>query len=340
MRSRMWQEALEASEKVAGFLGQDEEVYAKLGERLRALNPSVMGTIARGSSDHAATFASYLIPQCTGRVVASLPPSLTTVLDAPLKLSGQFVLSISQSGGSPDILRAQERARAGGALTAALVNVADSPLGKAAEILLPQRAGEEKSITATKSVLCTLAGISRIAAHWAQDQALLKGLRELPALLRAAAEESERSAPELLSKVSHAFVISRGLGYGAASELALKFKETCGLHAEAFSAAEVRHGPREIVNKDYLVLALAFPGSGEKDVLNAAAELRAQGARVLVVGRKEEGAAFALPGGGDFRLAPLLALQMLYPWIARSAEAMGRNPDKPATLAGKVIQTI
>ncbi len=335
-QSQMQREAQEAPDRVGDLLASDAELYQALGRRLRDLNPAVVGTIARGSSDHAAGYASYLIPQCTGRVVASIPPSVVTVLDASLRLQGQFVLALSQSGGSPDLLRVLERCRAGGALTAALVNAPDSPLSRAADIALPQRAGQEKSITATKSVLCTLAGIARLTAEWSDDKALLTALPSLPNCLREAATAAAKLDEGMLHGVKHAFVLSRGLGYGAAAELALKFKETSGVHAEAFSTAEVRHGPREIVNKEFLVIALALPGSGEADVLAAAAELRAQGAGVLVVG---EGGV-ALPKIPDQRLAPIVALQLLYPWIARCAVSLGRNPDKPKTLADKVIKTV
>jgi glutamine---fructose-6-phosphate transaminase (isomerizing) len=333
-------ESLDAPNRVQEMLSEDAEVYARLGSKLRDLNPSLVGTVARGSSDHAAGYAKYLIPKCTGRVVASIPPSVVTVLDSPLKLGGQFVLALSQSGGSPDIIATLERAKKGGALTASLVNQPDSALSRVADVALAQRAGEEKSITATKSVLCTLTGIARLTANWAQDQALLQALEKLPASLRLAAEASAGISDQVLNGVSHAFVLSRALGFGAATELALKFKETCGIHAEAFSTAEVRHGPREIVDKNFLVIALAIPGSGEADVIQAAKEMRAQGAKVLVVGESRHSPDFAIPTFPDSRLAPLLALQILYPWIARSAVALGRNPDKPKTLAGKVIKTV
>jgi glucosamine--fructose-6-phosphate aminotransferase (isomerizing) len=331
-------EAEDAPNRVQELLANDQAEYSSLGARLRELDPAVVGTIARGSSDHAATYASYLIPLCTGRLVASIPPSVVTVLRTSLRLRGQFVLALSQSGGSPDLVGALAEARRGGAFTAALVNVPGSPLAGAAELSLPQRAGEERSITATKSVLCTMAGIARLTAEWSQDEALLSALRGLPSTLREHGAAGAGIDDQLLRGVSHALILSRGLGYGAATELALKLKETCGVHAEAFSAAEVRHGPREIVDKDYLILALALPGSGEADVLQAASELRSQGARVLTLGRG--GCDFPLRESRDPRLAPLLALQLLYPWIARCAKALGRDPDKPKTLAAKVIKTI
>lgn len=338
--SHMLSEAQEAPRRVREFLNADKSLYAELGRRLRDLNPAVTATIARGSSDHAATYASSLFPLCTGRVVASIPPSVVTVLNAPMNLKNQFVLAISQSGGSPDILRALEAARGSGALTAALVNVAGSPVAKAAEFFLNQHAGVENGLAATKTVLCTKTAIARLAAEWAEDGKLRAGLESLPETLAAAVEKGLGFDDSVLTGVSNVFVLSRGLGFGAAHEISLKLKETCGLHAEAFSTAEVRHGPREIVDSKYAVIALALPGSGQDDVLKAADELKGQGARVITVAPKTANPTFALPEAGDDRLAAITALQLLYPWLARVSVALGRDPDKPKRLAGKVIQTV
>lgn len=338
--SQMLTEAQEAPRRVRELLELDQDLYAGLGRRLRDLNPAMVATVARGSSDHAATYASYLFPLCTGRLVASIPPSVVTVLKAPVNLKGQFVLGISQSGGSPDILRTMEAARASGALTAALLNVTESPVGKAAEVVLDQRAGVEKALAATKSVLCTKTAIARLAGEWSQDQGLLSALRELPDVLSRAVDLGGGLDDRLLRDVSNVFVLSRGLGFGAAHEISLKIKETCGLHAEAFSTAEVRHGPREIVDQKYAIIALALPGSGQEDVIAAAKELQTQGAKVLLLAPSTASPTFALPEMRDSRLAPIVALQVLYPWLARVSKALGRDPDRPKTLKSKVIQTI
>lgn len=326
----MLDEALSAPAKLRDLLASDRERYAELGSRLRALAPVVVATIARGSSDNAAHYAAALVPRCTGRVVSSIPPSVVTVLGARLELAGQLVIAMSQGGGSPDILRTVQAARGSGALVAAIVNDVTSPLAQATEVLLPQHAGPELSLSATKSVIATMAAIARICAEWSDDAGLRAALDGLPAVLeRAAARELD---PTLLAGVSHVYVLSRALGTGAAAEVALKLKETCGLHAEAFSAAEVLHGPREIVDARFVVIALPIPGSGDDDVRFAARELEAQGARVVLIDD--------LPAAGDARLAPIVALQTLYPWIARASQALGRDPDRPRTLKSKVIKTI
>ena len=339
--SQMLKEAEEAPERVAEFLAADQTAYESLGQRLRDLQPAVVATVARGSSDHAANYAKYLMPLCTGTIAASLPPSTVTILKAPLRLKNQFVLAISQSGSSPDIVGTVERARESGALTAAIVNETDSTLARTSEILLPQRAGKELSVAATKTVLCTLTAIARVVAGWSQDKKLAEGLRDLPGVLRESVRRGLAFDDQKLRGVSHVYVLSRGYGLSAALEIALKLKEVCGLHAEAFSTAEVRHGPREIVDANFAVIALALPGSGAEDVCAAAAELKAQGARVVLVAPKgTPGADVELPQMTDDRLSPIACLQLLYPWLARCSKALGRNPDQMRQLKSKVVNTV
>ncbi len=337
--SLMLAEAQEAPQRVREALAHDQDLYAELGERLRRQDPKMVATVARGSSDHAAAYAQYLYPLCLGKVVASLPPSVVTVLKAPLKVENQFVLSISQSGRSPDIINTVEATRKAGALTATIVNDTSSPLASAAEVLLPQHAGVEKGLAATKTVICTMTAIARVAASWANDGRLQEALQELPEFLEKAVRVGLESDENKLKGITNAFILSRGLGYTTALETALKFKETCGIHAEAFSTAEVRHGPREIVDQNYVVIAIALPGSGQDDVLAAARELKEQGARVLTVASQSVGADFPLPERVDPRVLPIVAVQTLYPWLARASKALGRDPDHPRVLKSKVVET-
>jgi glucosamine--fructose-6-phosphate aminotransferase (isomerizing) len=338
--SQMLTEAKEAQARVQSQFSQDESVYEKLGAELRRRNPNFVCTIARGSSDHGATYASYLIPLCTGKIVASLPPSLTTVLRAPLDLKNQLALAISQSGGSPDLLSSLKAAKEKGAITTALVNNTNSPLAREADWLLPQHAGEEKSIAATKTVICTFSAIARLTAHWANEKKFLSALVELPDLLGAAYEAGLAANEAVFQNISHVYVLSRGLGLASAMETALKLKEVGGLQAEAFSTAEVRHGPKEIVNEKFLVVALALPGSGEEDVLAAAKELQQQGARVFTVADPAHRPNLALPTIAESRIAPIVALQALYPWLTKASKFLGRDPDRPRVLKEKVVQTL
>lgn len=344
--SIMLTESQEAAAHVREQTKIDEDRYRDLGARLRKLNPNLIVTLARGSSDHVASYATYLIPQATGHLVASLPPSVHTVLNAPLQLRGQAVLAISQSGASPDLVQTIEACRNSGALTIGLVNTVPSELASQTEIVLKQNAGVEKSVAATKTVLCSLAAVARLVGHWTEDTRLLSALSHLPEVMEKAASIPVDS--RLVQGRSGVFVLSRALGECVAREVALKLKETCGLQAEGFSTAEVRHGPREIIDERFLVVGFALPGSGADDVYATALLLKEQGAAAVIFGFGDRPASLMnedvtyveLPRPADDRLSPIIALQAAYPWLAQASVSLGRNPDKPKNLKSKVVRTV
>jgi len=226
-----------------GQFERNRSAVAALGARLRELAPRAVISCARGSSDHAATFAKYLIETRAGVLTASAAPSVSSVYFAPQNLQGCLFLAISQSGRSPDLLATAKAAKEAGAFVVALVNEDDSPLAALADQALPLCAGKEISVAATKSYLASLAAIVHLVAEWTQDEELLGSLRDAPALLECGWDLDWSRALSFLRGVEHLYVVGRGLGLGIAMEAALKCKETCGLHAEAFSSAEVLHGP-------------------------------------------------------------------------------------------------
>src|SRR5690606_14367129 len=150
-------------------------------------------------------------------------------------------LAVSQSGRSPDILHLAQAGHDDGALTVALVNDMSSPLARTCEVVLPLHAGPEKSIAATKSFIAALAAGLQPVAHWSEDRRLLKALDTLPEALEQAAAMDWSAALSLMSEAEDLFVVGRGVGFAVAQEAALKLKETCGIHAEAMSAAELMH---------------------------------------------------------------------------------------------------
>ena len=332
----MFREAAEAADVVARQFSRNRSVIEALATRLRAGPPPFVVTCARGSSDHAATYGKYLLETQLGVVVASASPSVGSVYAAPLRMQGALFIAISQSGKSPDLLRNVEAAKAGGAHVVALVNVEDSPLATLADTVLPLHAGEERSVAATKSYLASLAALLQLAAVWKQDSALLEALEALPGALREAWQCDWASVTDGLQDATNLFVLGRGLGLGAAQEAALKFKETCGLHAEAYSSAEVRHGPMALVGPGFPVLAFAQPDDTGAGTRAVAEEFGARGAQVWLAG-----------AGGDLPFAasphpacaPLLVVQSFYKAINTLALRRGHNPDLPPHL-NKVTETV
>src|SRR4051812_37249732 len=174
--TRMFAEAEEAGAIVAAQIAANARLVRSWAADLRARPPRTILTCARGSSDHAATFAKYLIETRTGTPVASAAPSVSSVYAAPQQLEDMVCIAISQSGRSPDLVAQLVAAAAAGARTAALVNVVDSPLAEAAERVLPLRAGEEASVAATKTYVASLAALVDLVAAWTGDAALARAL--------------------------------------------------------------------------------------------------------------------------------------------------------------------
>jgi glucosamine--fructose-6-phosphate aminotransferase (isomerizing) len=335
----MLAEAGEAGEAVARFLSANAAAITALAARLRGAPPAVIVTCARGSSDHAATYGKYVLETALGIPVASAAPSVTSVYAAPVAPHGEgrLVIAISQSGRSPDLVATVAAHQQAGALVVALVNDDASPLAQMADTLLPLHAGPERSVAATKSCLVAMAGLAAVAAAWAEDAPLTAAVRALPDTLPAAFERDWSAAQAPLVAASSLFVLGRGYGFGIAQEAALKLKETCALHAEAFSAAEVRHGPMTIVRDGFPVLAFATSDAAGDAVRAVAAEFADRGAVVRLADARGGG---ALPVAATHpAIEPLLMLQSFYRLANAVSLARGLDPDRPPHLS-KVTRTI
>jgi glucosamine--fructose-6-phosphate aminotransferase (isomerizing) len=248
-------------------------------------------------------------------------------------------MALSQSGRSPDLIAPIEFAATHGARTIAWVNEIASPLARAAQWALDLRAGQERSVAATKSYIAQLAAGARLVAAWQDDASLGAALARLPGALAHAAEADWSPLVSTLQDAQRMLVIGRGLGLAVAMEAALKLKETCGIHAEAFSGAEVRHGPMALIEPGYPVLILALRGPAQAGLLALAADLRARGAQVLLAAPPgTPGSSLALHPAPDEDLEPITAIQSFYPAVEALARARGADPDRPPHLA-KVTTT-
>lgn len=335
----MFAEAREAGAVVVRQRRMNADAAAALGAACRATPPRAVVTVARGSSDHAATFAKYLIEMRTGTLVSSIAPSVSSLYGGTPRLADVLCLVISQSGRSPDLLAAVDAAAAGGATVAALVNVADSPLAARADYLLPLHAGAEISVAATKSFIAALAAILHLVSEWTDDAALRRELDGLPDLLGAAWDCDWAPLVERLHHVRGLYVLGRGPGLAVAQEAALKFKETCGLHAEAFSAAEVRHGPMALVGPGFPLLVFRQADAGADGIDALISEVALRGGEVLVAGGPAPGAiSLPSPAAGPL-IAPLLQILSFYRVVNALSVARGYDPDAPPHLR-KVTETV
>ncbi|WP_090684925.1 SIS domain-containing protein [Paraburkholderia phenazinium] len=334
----MLNEALASAETVAAQLADTSRVQA-LAAKLAEQPRHVALTVARGSSDHAASYFASLTMSRIGVPVASLPMSVATLQQAPLKVRDQLALAFSQSGKSPDLVGTMVALREAGALTVAAVNAPQSPLADACEWHLPLVAGPELSVAATKSYIAMLSISAQLVAHWQQDNELLGALNSLPDALRSAGRLDWSQAVEELRGVERMIVIGRGLGLAIAQEAALKLKETSGIQAEAFSSAEVRHGPMELIDRDYPLLVFAPRGPEQAGLIQLARDMQARGARVLLAAPQDvPEASLPLVTTAHAALDPIAAILSFYVMAAGLAAARGRNPDAPRHL-NKVTET-
>ena len=338
--TRMFQEAAAAGEVVSAQLARNAPLMAELGERLRNLSPTIALLSGRGSSDNAGVYARYLIETGTGTPTSPAILSASSVYAVQPRLRGAVCIAISQSGQSPDLVASVAAARAGGAFVIAMVNADGSRLAEVADVTIPLLAGPETSVAATKSFIASLSALAQLIGCWSGDAALLAALDALPGQLDEAFRCDWSPALDTLVQAQSLYVVGRGPGYAVAREAALKLKETCGLHAEAFSAAEVRHGPMALVKAGFPVLMLAQNDETRADMAALASTFASRDARVMLAGAEGGAPVMSLPAADAHpAIQPILLIQSFYRLAAQASVARGHDPDRPPFL-NKVTETL
>lgn len=339
-QTSMFREAAESAAVVARQMQANATLMSDVGKRLRHAAPGVIFTCGRGSSDHAATFAKYLFETRLRIATVSQAPSISSIYGGTLlNMEDVPFILISQSGRSPDLLMSAEAAKKAGAIVIALLNDTSAPLAKLADIVIPLHAGPETSVAATKSYIATLSALVHLTAEWQEDAALFTAYARLGEILSVAWEADWLQSIGMFSTAHNMFVLGRGLTLGVAQEAALKFKETCGLHAEAFSVAEVAHGPMALVNNGFPLLVLPPQDQAALGVDAILRDFVGRGADVAVAGSHHEGC-ITLPLQKNLHpvLAPIAMIQSFYRLVNALSVARGYNPDAPQHL-NKVTQT-
>lgn len=336
----MANEIAETPEAVARLLDRERRTVEVLARRIADRTPTVFVTCARGSSDHAAGSFKYLAEILGGIPVASMGPSVASIYKAPLKLAGAVIVSVSQSGRSPDIVALQAAARQAGAFSIAVVNESASPLAEGADTVIPIHAGPERSVAATKSCVASAAALAWLVALWTNDAALLAAVANLPRVLEAALRADWECALPAFGAARSAYVVGRGSALPIAAEAALKLKETAALHAEAFSSAEVMHGPLQLLEPGFPVIAFRQPDASAQAMEASIERLRAARGSVFEVtaGGGEDDRLASAPTGHPL-LDPLAMLLSFYAFAERLARARGHDPDRPSQLR-KVTETV
>ncbi len=339
-KAKMAEELAEAPMVV---LRQEEALarpLAELIDRLKRRPPRVVVTCARGSSAHAAAFGKHLIERYVGIPVSPAAPSIASIYGGELRLKDELVLAISQSGRSEDILALTRSAKRSGALTVAVTNAEDSPLALSCDIVLPICAGPELSVAATKTFIGTASALARLVALWSGNDYMERAIARLPERLASAAALDWSGVVPTLAKAPSLVIIGRGSTLAMAREAALKLKETCHRHAEAFSGAEFMHGPVSLVSGRYPILMMMPTDEAAPGMRELAQELRRLGSALFVA---EGGAASPdrLPTlAADQPEADAICLiQSFYAMAVQLAQRLNVDVDRPRHLR-KVTNTL
>ena len=338
--SLMLEEIYEQPQAIARAVEQEYANVARLVTELREREIRHVVIAARGTSDNAATYAKYMIEIVAGFPVSLAAPSVYTLYDAAVNLSGSLVLGISQSGQATDVVKTLSVARAAGALTVGITNVAHSPLSTVSDYTLLCHAGEEKSVAATKTYTTALALIALLVGQWAGNAELLNGLRAIPDQLQATLDmdDTVAAAVERYRYIQECAVLARGLNQATALEAALKMTETSYLVAKPYSGADFLHGPIAMVSEGFPCFLFAPEGRAYPSMVELALKLRERAAELIVVAYSPEilelaTKPLAMPLPVHELLSPLLYIVPGQLWAFHLARTRGQNPDKPRGLS-------
>jgi glucosamine--fructose-6-phosphate aminotransferase (isomerizing) len=343
----MAREIAEQPTMLGALLRDGAAEIAAVSAALAARRPRFVLLAARGTSDHAALYAKYLIEVRLGLPAGLVSPSSMTVYGARPDLSGVLFLSVSQSGGSPDLVDSLTAARSCGAITVAVTNNPGSALAGAAEFAVDVRAGVEQAVAATKTYTAELLALHLLLSPLADGGAAAAAALARP-LADAAAATLDHEAAVIVAAARYRFAerlvtTARGYSYPTAREAALKLMETCYLGAQAFSGADLLHGPMAMIDADLPVIVVQTPGAGGAAMAPVLERLRHRHADLAVVGSapSDGGPAIVLPvdtEGVDEQLHPLLEILPLQQLALHLALQRGADPDAPRGLS-KVTET-
>ncbi|HZT92200.1 MAG TPA: SIS domain-containing protein [Gaiellaceae bacterium] len=346
MSTNLERELREQPEALARLLDQQRSYAERVAELFRREDVDYVLIASRGSSSNAARYAQYLLGRAHRVPVSFATPSLFTLYHQPPRLDGALVIGISQSGESPDVVEVLAEARRQGRPTVALTNTPGSPLGRLADGVLKLEAGDERAVAATKTYVNSLGAVALLFSVLTDDRAARDELAHVPAQLARQIERSweESDAIGRLGDIGGGTVVSRGINYCTAFEIALKIRELSGLLFEPFSAADLMHGPVAAISAGWPVIAVAPSGPALAQLEQAIDEVARRGARFVVISDAQSALArgeVALPldPGVPEWLSPLVAVVPGQLAALRLARLRGVDLDAPLGLSKVTLTT-
>ena len=333
---KVLEEAYSIAERIAIFNQKDDNPYHLIAKNISDKKIKHIVTVARGTSDCVALYASYLFAKTLGLTTYSLPPSIITLENSHFDFSNTLVLVISQSGLSKDLIICEQASRKMGAETMILTNNVNSPIVNNANYFFHINAGEEESVAATKTFALSLLNIIKLIAVVSDNKKIIDNIFQLPDHISK--ESKDSWDPELIDKnVSNGFIISRGLGYALSTEISIKFKELCQEQIEPFSSAEVMHGPKSLIENSFKLFTLSLNDSSGSSVLKDTKKLMKITNKVYSI-TYQSNASLNYSSMNHPELDSIIIMSKFYPWIIKYSMYKGLNPDNPRYLT-KVTQT-
>ncbi len=337
--TQMCRDILEIPDVIERLLTEGASAVRETADAARDLNPPFLLSVARGSSDHACTYLKYASELVLGRPMAPIGPSVKSIYDTDLICDGALCLSISQSGMSPDIACMTKSLAQSGAFAVAITNDAESDLARVAHATLPIHAGPERSVAATKTFVASVVTGLWLIAEIKRDEELAAAIHALPPCLAQATMCDWSEAAEAMSQRS-LFVLGRGPSWAVANEAALKFKETCRIHAESYSSAEVLHGPVSLLENGFPVIGFAASDAAEASLVEVVDAFSAKGAAAFITSNAARSAKSLPHVRTDHPLTDPIAVIVSFYGMAESvARARRIDPDAPRHLE-KVTRTV
>jgi len=338
VNSLVLDEALSIPTVVDQFSNTDKNPYESIAKLINQKKIKYVVTVARGTSDCAALYSSYIFAKHLGLPTYSMPPSIITLEQSKFDFSEALVLVISQSGKSEDLLECERKSRSMGASTIIITNNIDSPIINEANYFMNMYAGEEKSVAATKTFTQTLLVLIKLVFICLGKKNINDDIKKLSEII--VNDSSNEWNTDVIDKnINTGFIIGRGVGFALSNEISLKFKELCQEMIEPFSSAEVMHGPKSLIENSFKLFLLGMNDKSGLTVNKDVNELKNYTNLVYEMSSNANTKSeFFYPSNKILELDSVILMSKFYPWIIRYTISKDLNPDEPRYLT-KVTQT-
>ena len=338
VNSLVLDEALSIPTVIDQFSNIDDNPYDSIAQLINQKKIKYVVTIARGTSDCAALYSSYIFAKHLGLPTYSMPPSIITLEQSKFDFSEALVIVISQSGKSTDLVECERKSRLMGAKTVIITNNEDSPIINEANYFLNMFAGEEKSVAATKTFTQTLLVLIKLIFICLGKKNINDDIKKLCEII-VNDSRNEWNTNIIDKYINTGFIIGRGVGFALSNEISLKFKELCQEMIEPFSSAEVMHGPKSLIENSFKLFLLGMNDKSGLTVNKDVNELKNYTNLVYEMSSNENVKSdFFYPSNKILELDSVILMSKFYPWIIRYTINKGLNPDEPRYLT-KVTQT-